>query len=344
MCKVLICPDVHFCQYSSIIRGRGELYTKRLENCIASLNWVEQLAIQKGCSEVFFLGDFFSKNTLCSEEITALNDVKFSNLPHHAIVGNHEISVSNSAYSSLHLLNEIENFQVISKYCYIERGNTLIHLLPYMYDCPESLQEVCNFSDKNKKHIVLSHNDLKGIQMGKFISVSGFDIDIINKSCDLFINGHLHNGTKVSNKILNLGILTGQNFNEDAYIYEHHVALLDLDTLKVELLENPFAFNFYKVEIEKEEDLNKIAHLKNNSAVIIKCNEGLQEKVRDKIKNSGNIVESRVVVNRTQCDVDMLNNDSADLAVDHLEKFKEFCLDKLGSSEVVLKELAEICK
>lgn len=344
MCKVLICADVHFCQYSSIIRGRGELYTKRLENCIASLNWVEQLAIQKECSEVFFLGDFFSKNVLCSEEITALNDIKFSKLPHYAIVGNHEISISNNAYSSLHLLNEVENFQVINKYRCIERGNVLIHLLPYIYDCPESLQDVCNFSNENKKHIVLSHNDLKGIRMGKFISVSGLDINIIDKSCDLFINGHLHNGSKISNKILNLGILTGQNFNEDAYIYEHHVALLDLDTLKVELIENPFAFNFYKVEIEKEEDINKINHLKNNSAVMIKCSEDLQEKVRNKIKNSTNIVEARVVVNRAQSSADIMNNDSADLAVNHLEKFKEFCLDKLGSGDIVLKELVEICR
>ena len=30
--------------------------------------------------------------------------------------------------------------------------------------------------------------------------------------------------------------------------------------------------------------------------------------------------------------------------VDHLEKFKEFVIEKLGRTEVVLEELGEVCK
>lgn len=45
--------------------------------------------------------------------------------------------------------------------------------------------------------------------MGKYKSIDGFDIDDIENNCDKFINGHLHNGSKVTNKIFNIGNLTG---------------------------------------------------------------------------------------------------------------------------------------
>ena len=44
-----------------------------------------------------------------------------------------------------------------------------------------------------KNRIILSHNDLAGLQLGKYISKTGFDINDIDKNCALFINGHLHN-------------------------------------------------------------------------------------------------------------------------------------------------------
>lgn len=45
--------------------------------------------------------------------------------------------------------------------------------------------------------------------MGQFISKAGFDINDIEDNCDLFINGHLHNGSKITDKIFNVGNLTG---------------------------------------------------------------------------------------------------------------------------------------
>lgn len=42
--KICAVGDIHWCDYSSIIRGRGEYFSHRLENCIKSINWVtEQL-------------------------------------------------------------------------------------------------------------------------------------------------------------------------------------------------------------------------------------------------------------------------------------------------------------
>ena len=98
--KYLVCGDVHWCQYSSILRARGRKYSVRLENLINSVNWVEDLAAKKGCIGVIYLGDFFDRPDLNAEELTALQEVKWANIKHIFIVGNHESNVLNLSFSS----------------------------------------------------------------------------------------------------------------------------------------------------------------------------------------------------------------------------------------------------
>ena len=72
MSKILICGDIHFSTYSSILRKRGEFYSERLENLLWSINWVEKTAEDNKCNRIIYLGDFFDKASLDSEELTAL--------------------------------------------------------------------------------------------------------------------------------------------------------------------------------------------------------------------------------------------------------------------------------
>ena len=99
------------------------------------------------------------------------------------------------------------------------------------------------------KRVILSHNDIAGIQMGAFLSKEGFSLNDIDENCDLFINGHIHNCGWVSEKAFNIGNLTGQNFSEDAFRFEHVAVILDTDTLHMDWYENPHAFNFYKIDL-----------------------------------------------------------------------------------------------
>ena len=50
--RVLVCGDIHWSTYTSIIRKRGTEYSKRLENCINSVNWVEETAEEYKCDKV----------------------------------------------------------------------------------------------------------------------------------------------------------------------------------------------------------------------------------------------------------------------------------------------------
>ena len=109
--KILCFTDNHFCERSSIVTKYGNKYSLRLENQIQSLNWVEQTAINKNCDMIVCLGDFFDKPHLTDQELTALQDIKWSEaIPHYFIVGNHESEENDLQFSSTKVLEGLNRF------------------------------------------------------------------------------------------------------------------------------------------------------------------------------------------------------------------------------------------
>ena len=329
--RILLYTDVHISQNSSIINTRGNKYSTRLENIIKSLNWAEKQAIVNKCDSIICLGDLFDRSDLNAEEITALKEIKWANLPHTLIVGNHESNVVSLDFSSAFSLNNV--FDIINKPCSDAYDDFSITYLPYIVESER--KPIKEYLPDSKKKIILSHNDIKGIQYGQWVSKDGFDIEDINSNCDLFINGHLHNGEWVNNKILNLGNLTGANFSEDAFRYKHQIAILDTNTLKVEFIENPYAFNFYKLEIKSKDDLKVLDTLKN-AVVSIKCSNDLLPLVKGSLNN---VIESRVtIINeavKTETKEELVQ-------VDHLKQFADYFLTNIDGSETAKSELAII--
>lgn len=345
--KLLIVGDIHWSTYSSIIRSRGNYFSTRLENLIKSLNWVEQISKEYKCEEEIFLGDTFDRPDLNAEEISALSEIEWNKTSRlkHFIVGNHESGISSLVYNStqaLHKIGVIED----APYIYPLDEKTEILFLPYVIeDNRKPLTEYLKNRNKEKKLIIFSHNDIKGIRYGMFESKEGFTISEIEDNCDLFINGHLHNGCFVneSKTILNLGILTGQNFSEDAFNYKHSICVLDTDTLKMEFIENPYAFNFYKIEINREDDLKILDSLKTNAVISIKCKENYVDKLKDKLSKATNIIESKTIIQRNVTTDE--NGELIELgSKDYLQQFYDFALERLGKNDVILYELGEVCK
>ena len=93
--RVLIYGDVHWSQYSSILRSRDKYYSTRLDNLIRSVNWAEEQAAYQDCEAIIILGDFFDSSHLNAEEISALKEVRWAPCSHVIITGNHETNVSN---------------------------------------------------------------------------------------------------------------------------------------------------------------------------------------------------------------------------------------------------------
>ena len=339
--RILLYTDVHVSSSSSLLHSRGTKYSKRLENIIKSLDWAEALASEKQCNMVVCLGDFFDKPSLDCETITAMKEIHWANLPHKLILGNHETSSKDLEYSSAYLLHSF--FDIISNVTKIECSDDLdIICLPYITeDSRLDFNKYTSISNKNKK-VVFSHNDINGIRYGAFVSKEGFNVKDIEENCELFLNGHLHNQGFVgaSNKILNLGNLTGQNFSEDAFKYKHGAWILDTDTLKITFYENPFALNYYKININNLSDLEKIEQVKN-AIITVQCKEQFIDAAKKLIENSNQILASRITkVQASKQNInENVNNKSTINEHDYLQDFKTFYEQEIDSGTLAQNEL-----
>ena len=335
MKKYLIYTDVHFCQYSSIVKKRGQKYSVRLHNLINSISWAEHLAEEEKCDAVLTLGDFFDRSDLNAEEITALQDVYFNSLPHVFLTGNHEANIASLDFSSAQVFKSLKA-EVISDVKREEINDKVdLYYIPYLTnDIRKPLKEY--MVDNDKKKVVLSHNDLAGIQYGKFKSTSGFDVSEVLDNCNLFINGHLHNGYVINDRIILVGNLTGQNFNEDATKYEHYAYIMtigDDGTIKLEARVNPEALNFYKISINCEQDMAQLDELKPNSVLSISCSGELISKVESKLKSTS-VVEYKIYATYRS---NMFDSDSdVDFKVeDHFQQFINYARTKIEASPIL---------
>jgi len=348
--KICLYSDVHWSQYSSIVRSRGTRYSKRLEYLIDSMNWVQRTGVEENCTAFVCLGDFFDKPQLNAEEISALQEINWSHWPQYFIVGNHEMFSSDLSVNSVNLFNLMPNATAITTPTII-CDNVLA--LPYILNSNRKpLKEY--FVGDVVPSVILSHNDISGIQMGSFISKDGFTIDEINEYGGLFINGHLHNGGQISNLGYNIGNLCGQNFSEDAFLYGHNIWIIDTSTCEVSIFTNPYSLNFYKIDFTEDnsiEYINEISSkLSKNSVVTVKCKEedlnylkarfGTEEDPL--IPRNCNIVEARFIV---EYDV-RIDDDSKKeaLSVDHLQQFSEYVKSTIGANDIIIEELNEVLK
>lgn len=345
--KYLIVGDVHWSSYSSIVRARGEKYSLRLENLINTINWAEQVAVERGCDAVVYLGDFFDKADLNSEEITALNEIKWSNLFHWFLVGNHEMGISTLQYSSAHLFGQLNNFEVIDKpFSFFSKDNIQLCFLPYtLEEDRKPLNEYFTFDENS---VVFSHNDIKGVQMGKFISTSGFSVDEIENGCRLFFNGHLHNASCIGKNIINVGNVTGQNFSEDAMLYRHSILIFDDTEFGVEWVENPFALNFYKLDLvtyEPKKDDEAVFKLLTgigpNAVVSLKINPDEKVFIEDIVYSSENIVSNRIVLDMSDISTEVTQG-TPQMGIDHISKFTEYIKANLTLDELTVDELMKV--
>ena len=342
--KIIIYSDNHFCEKFSIINKMGDKYTTRLENQIKSINWVEDLAYKNGCQYVICAGDFFDKPNLTQQELTAINEIKFApTCAHYFLVGNHESEENDLHYNSTEVLQQDrkDNF-IIAEPTLLEEPGFELAFLPYITEARRQ-DPKDYFPERKAKRLLISHNDLFGIQMGPVVSTVGFKPEELATNCDLCVNGHLHNGVKVNEKVINLGNLTGKDFGENAFMYKHNVMLVDTDTMTYELIENPYAFNFYKIEINSKADLAILNKLSNNAVVSIKCKDALVSEAKELIARLPNIIEHRIVITRDVTNSETAE-DIADLTVDQYVKFAECCKEKLENNAILEEELSEILK
>ena len=348
--KICLFSDVHWSKNSSILQSRGTKYSTRLELLIKSINWTNEVAYKENCDFLICAGDMMNASDIGSEEITALQDIIWTK-PCYFLCGNHESDEVDLRYSSVKALENHGGKKerlIISEPWNLDDydlGNTQIHFIPYIAESNrKDISEYLTDVDSNKKQIIISHNDIAGINYGPCISVVGFDLKDIEAHCDLYLNGHIHNSTWVSDKVLNLGSFSGHNFTNDSNEYKYGIWILDTDTLEVRFIENPYSLNFYKIDVVSEEDLEKLKNLKDQALISVKCSANYLVKAKEVLEHLPNVLKYRLLLVREASAEEGAEIDISELMVDHLAKFSEMIFNILGHDKVIEEELNLICK
>ena len=345
--KILLFSDVHWSTNTSIVRSRGEKYSTRLELLIKSMNWVNDLAVKEGCDSMICLGDFFDKAQISDEESSALREIKWNKLHTAYLVGNHESSVSSLDFSTVDLFRN-KRVDIVSKVKLAELEDSQILFLPYITeDNRLTLYDyIKDFNLKNKRLIIISHNDIKDAQYGGFVSKTGFSVDDVMSNCNLFLNGHIHNKGQLTSRIINVGSLTAHNFTNDSFTYEYGAWILDTKTLELTFFENPYSLNFYKLEINKEEDIKQLYKLKSNAVLSIRCLNTLADITRQVLNSIKDVIEYRLILYSNTLNKHVLDENMQLNTSDHLTKFRDFILsrDDIEDVDILKEELMEVCK
>lgn len=197
------------------------------------------------------------------------------------------------------------------------------------------------------------HNDIKGIQMGQFVSKEGLDLNTLSKSFSLVVNGHIHNSSWVASNVFNIGNITGQNFSEDGFTYEHHAMIIDLDTFEYSIIKNPWAFNFYKIDWAHGTDIdiiNSTSQKMFNYVATIKVSPEDAEYIRYRfdpalpehqyIPRNSNGVACKVIV---EYPIEKIQKqDVSSLHFDHIQEFQKFITAAMPNNDLVVSELQKV--
>jgi hypothetical protein len=184
---------------------------------------------------------------------------------------------------------------------------------------------------------------LKDVQYGAFLSTEGFTPAEIEANCSLCMNGHIHNCSYVTSKIINSGNLTGQNFTEDATKYGHYVELIDTKTLEVQFIPNPYALNFAKIDATGDKWISALPVKFNNAVLTIKVDSPETARAaRESCDFDPNIVTYRLILESKLSDA--VTEAPTLEAVDHLKQFEQYVLSYIGDTNVIREELFNVMR
>lgn len=346
--KIGIIADVHASYTSSImpIYQEGSKYTTRLQMCIDSIKWSQELFKKNNVSYVINLGDLFDNTIVRSEELTAVSEAySSSTIQEFYLLGNHETLDVNRKFYSTAMLNR-ENVVTVSQPCRITLNHSVeIAFIPYMKF--DNINH--NMLKDIKADIVFTHLDIKGSHLRQdYQAEFGVEPELLSMYFNHTFNGHIHTAERILPEkgydIRNVGSLTSTSFaDSNEYIPSAHI--YDTDTGLFESYQNPYAILFRRIKVNSIEELyGKLEKYKNQFRYIIRAvvPYDIREECYKIINDMPNVLTSRVVSNISSQNSHILNTnrDSVkmvsrdDLKVEFLNFLKS---DYEKSSKEVLK-------
>lgn len=229
MSKILLYSDMHI--------GAERVQISAIIN---TLKWINDLASQRGITNIFNLGDLFdfynhtkSKMKITPDFMAMINEFGDLLKGHYVLRGNHEYHEEGDLLTVLELYGA--NVIVEPKELNIDNKNILF--FPYYDD--KDLGNL-NFSFRDNYDYVFGHCDVSGASFE-----SGFsDVRRDSKTLSLFnfdkmYIGHYHIKQQIRSNIWSIGSCQSRvRTNNEARM---GITILDVETGETEFIENPYA-------------------------------------------------------------------------------------------------------
>jgi len=239
--------------YSDIHVHPHKRSQKRLEDCLAALEWVFKTAEDRGITNILFGGDLFHDRQKIEVytyqkvfEVFAKWMIK-GKFRQYLLLGNHDLWFNEkTTVSSVTPLSALPGMHIVSK---PERHEIAGHnwdFIPFTHNPIESLQEFKNLHSMTEYalgHIALDGAILHGSQQAD-VAIE-HDGDMVRVSSSIFSDykhvflGHYHAEQRVNNKVEYIGSPLELSFGE-AY-QEKHIIIFNGTTQKKEYIQNNFS-------------------------------------------------------------------------------------------------------
>lgn len=203
--KVLIYSDIHLSTSSSIQRDQDDHYSSRLQSMLDIYDEIIGLANNSKVDIIIDAGDLLDKDVVTSQELEVLAKmlVMNSTIPEYHLNGNHGLGVSK--FNSASITGLASNHTFIDEVTHLDK---LITLVPF----GSNLLDEDIYKDTR---LIITHDSIVDRRLGLLMNSTLLD-DVFKLLSDnqLVVNGHIHNPSKLSNNIINIGSSSGCNFGD----------------------------------------------------------------------------------------------------------------------------------
>jgi len=211
-----------------------------------------------GITTIIFLGDLIDRRkyinfeTLKFMDTCLLDPLLKRNIDVHLLLGNHDIYFKNTSEvnSPDLLLSKYTNIKIYDKPQDVTVNGITLSFIPWLND--NNMEDFKKYLPTSKASLAFGHLEIKGFQVLRgILSEHGLDKEEL-KNFEFVYSGHFHQ-KQDNGQIYYLGTQYDLSFSDVNEKKGFHI--LDLNTRKLEFIENPYKL-FYKV-VYDDKDINQ---------------------------------------------------------------------------------------
>lgn len=275
--KILWYTDLHFGRNGAFSYPSPSGYTTRLDETLRLHRWIEDLVEERNPDIVINGGDIFKPQVMIhasevSSSIKGTAGIIKKSKQHITLLGNHDYLSRDTKVTSVDWVEEFENSSLVRTVDSFEVDeNTLIILIPYVWDYSFVEKKVSDMAKGYEKVFVFGHAEIIGAVDSVVMDMgSGEKSEHLSSSKNslsptflsqftMAFNGHHHIPQKLKDNVILTGSVQQFTVTEAEQEIPRGVYILDTETNDVEFLENNISPKIFRVEnsIETLKDLPK---------------------------------------------------------------------------------------